>query len=151
MSGYMPVVWLVIAALAVIFEALSASLVSIWFIPSALIALALSFAGADIWIQAAVFFVLSVVLIVMSRTIFRRFLRQKTVRTGFDALIGEKAIVTKTVSNRAQTGAVKIDGKTWTARLTDDSMTAEPGSIVTVEAIEGVKLICSPESPESGK
>ena len=39
-------------------------------------------------------------------------------------------------------GAVKIDGKVWSARMADDTETAKVGDLVTVVEISGVKLIC---------
>ena len=44
--------------------------------------------------------------------------------------------------NRIVTGAVKVDGKEWSARMADDCEIAELGEFVTIESISGVKLIC---------
>ena len=37
-------------------------------------------------------------------------------------------------------GSIKVDGLTWTARSADDSV-FEPGAQVTIDKIEGVKAI----------
>ena len=44
------------------------------------------------------------------------------------------------IDNLEATGAVAVDGKVWTARSADGGVIA-PGAVVTVERIEGVKLI----------
>ena len=48
----------------------------------------------------------------------------------------------ESISNLEMRGAVKLDGKIWSARMVDDSETAEVGEYVIVESISGVKLNC---------
>ena len=50
------------------------------------------------------------------------------------------------IDNVAATGAVKIDGKVWTARSERDNITIDEGTLVKAMAIEGVKLICKKEN-----
>ena len=50
------------------------------------------------------------------------------------------AVVVEEIDNIKSTGEVKIDGKIWTARSSDNEI-IPPNSIVVVEKIEGVKLI----------
>jgi len=52
-------------------------------------------------------------------------------------------VVTQRIDNIAETGAVSVGGKTWTAR-TKDGAIVEKGSLVRAEDIQGVKLIVSP-------
>ena len=49
--------------------------------------------------------------------------------------------VTEKIDNKADTGAIKYDGKVWTARSNDFDVTFEKGDFVTVDRIEGVKVI----------
>ena len=50
------------------------------------------------------------------------------------------------IDNLAATGAVKLDGVTWTARTPEDGVTVEEGAPVIVQEIQGVKLIVVPKS-----
>ena len=45
------------------------------------------------------------------------------------------------IDNLMGTGAVSVGGRIWTARTEEDGITAQPGEIMKVIRIEGVKLI----------
>jgi membrane protein implicated in regulation of membrane protease activity len=65
------------------------------------------------------------------------------VPTNADRVVGQAAMVVERVDNAAAAGAVRTDGKIWTAR----SSSGEPievGIGVKVLFIEGVKLIVEP-------
>ena len=66
-------------------------------------------------------------------------------KTNLNALFGEKGLVTEEISNIHVKGTVNLHGKVWAARSVDDNDIIEEGTIVVVERIEGVKLICSRE------
>ncbi len=136
------VLWLAVIIIATIAEAQTMALVSIWFIPSAGVALILSFCHVHIGIQIAVFAVLSFLLLIFSRKIFKKALRIKPVATNADSLIGERAIVTEDICNIESKGAAKVRGLEWSARSADGS-DIEAGTVVLVTGIEGVKLICT--------
>ena len=63
--------------------------------------------------------------------------------TNADRIIGQTAVVTEPIDNVLETGAVKINGKIWTARSTTDAQIAI-GTRVTVVEIRGVKAIVKP-------
>ena len=136
------VLWLAVIIIATIAEAQTMALVSIWFIPSAGVALILSFCHVHIGIQIAVFAVLSFLLLIFSRKIFKKALRSQPVATNADSLIGERAIVTEDICNVESKGAAKVRGLEWSARSADGS-DIEAGTVVLVTGIEGVKLICT--------
>lgn len=139
---YMPFVWLGVIILAVILEASTYALVSIWFIPAAVVSLILSFFPIPLWIQITVFAVCSVLLLVFTKVIFKKTLGLKRVATNADAVIGEEAIVTESIDNIEGVGQVKVRGQIWTARSYDKDIKYEKGETLNVVAIEGVKLIC---------
>lgn len=62
--------------------------------------------------------------------------------TNADRYIGLEGIVEETVDNTDGTGIVKVAGSTWTARSSDGSR-IEKGSNITVDKIDGVKLMVS--------
>ena len=65
------------------------------------------------------------------------------VRTNAAGNIGREAIVTEAIDNLHETGAVRLSGVEWTARSADGSPVAV-GTVVRIDAIEGVKLIVTP-------
>lgn len=140
----MSILWAAVFIAALVIESQTAELVAIWFLPGALISLVLSLFQVPIWIQVTVFLVLSAILMVLAFKFFRRLLLKNVgkTKTDTDLLIGKQARVEEDINNAQMQGAVKIDGKVWSARMVEDSQTAQVGEFVTVESISGVKLIC---------
>ena len=136
----MEYVWIAVVILSIVFEFVTPGLVAIWFMPAALISMVLAFCGVYVWVQVPVFLIVSILCIIFARPLINR--RQKPMATNIDAIIGERAIVVEKIENIAGAGQVKVRGQSWSARTVDDDCTYEPGDIVTVIAVEGVKLIC---------
>ena len=143
MEDFMIFIWLAFTVIAMVCEALTVSLVAIWFVPAALIATILAALNVAVWVQALVFFVLSAVFVTVFCGFFRKKIlaRQSAVRTNSDTLIGQRAIVTEEIDNLAASGAVKVNGQEWSARSSDGTR-IEVGQTVEVLSIQGVKLVC---------
>lgn len=138
----MPYVWLGIFVVLLIAEAMTSAIVSAWFLPGALLAMILAFCGVSVSVQIAVFLVLSLILLVLSKTIWKKALMRRPVEnTNADALIGKVGVVTVPIDNLRAVGEVLIAGQTWSARAADDTPIAS-GCKVRILRIEGVKLIC---------
>lgn len=133
--------WVVALVVFLIVEAVTAGLVSIWFVFGSLVALICAALGAAVWLQIFWFVIVSVATLVLTRPLVKRYVDSRSVATNTDRSIGRAAVVTERIDNLAATGAVKLDGVVWTARSTDDAVAIETGERVTVRAIEGVKLI----------
>ena len=133
--------WVVALVVFLIVEAVTAGLVSIWFVCGSLVALICAALGAAVWLQIFWFVIVSVATLVLMRPLVKRYVDSRSVATNADRSIGRAAVVTERIDNLAATGAVKLDGVVWTARSTDDAVAIETGERVTVRAIEGVKLI----------
>ena len=133
--------WAAALVVFLIVEAVTAGLVSIWFVFGSLVALICAALGAAVWLQIFWFVVVSVATLVLTRPLVKRYVDSRSVATNADRSIGRAAVVTERIDNLAATGAVKLDGVVWTARSTDDAVAIEAGERVTVRAIEGVKLI----------
>ena len=125
-------VWLAVFVVCIGLEAASMALTSIWFAGGALIACVLSIAGVNLYIQMAVFVVVSFLLLYSTRPLALRYINQKTVRTNVDALVGKKARVTAEIDNDEE----------WTARSADGSRIPKD-TMVQIQAVSGVKLIVS--------
>lgn len=132
--------WIAVVIFSIVCEVATPGLVAIWFVPSALLSMVLAFCGVYVWVQIPVFLIISILCIVFARPLINH--RQKPLATNIDAIIGERAIVVEKIQNIAGAGQVKVRGQSWSARTVDDDSTYEPGEIVTVIAVEGVKLIC---------
>ena len=139
----MPYIWLGIIVLAVIVEACTFTLVSIWFVPGALVSMILAFIpGMPLWVEIVVFLVMTLLFLVFLKPVADKLLIGKRTPTNADSVIGEEAVVIERIDNLNAKGQVKVRGQVWTARASDKNITYEIGEVLHVIAIEGVKLIC---------
>lgn len=137
-------IWLGLVVVFLIVEVVCAiHLVSIWFAVGALAALIANILGAKLWLQITVFLLVSSALLAMLWPLVRKFLRPNLKKTNLDSIIGATGLVTVTVDNLSGTGQVKLGGMEWTARSTSGKI-LDPGTEVTVERIEGVKVFVTP-------
>ena len=137
----MPSLWIILFVIFVISEAMTVGLVSIWFCAGAICAFITAKSGAAVYVQFVVFVVVSVALLVLTRPFVNKVLKIKAEPTNLDRIIGQKVPVTENIDNLAETGAIKYDGKIWTARSLSSDIVFNKGEFVTVEKIEGVKVI----------
>ena len=121
--------------------------IGIHLVCSAAVALLASFLGAALWLQIALFLAVSVGILAAVRPLMKR-ANAKTVPTNLDRVIGCTARVTEDIDNEAGTGAVYVEGKTWTARSSDGTV-LPIGTRVIAERMEGVKLYVKPEPVSS--
>ena len=142
---YMAFIWGLILIAAIIVEAQTDALIAIWFIPAAGVSLILSFITKQIWIQVVVFVVLAAVLIFLSKKFFEKFLKKdKDEKTNMDIIIGREAYLEEEVNNLKGTGVVKINGVLWSVISENNDEVIPNGSLVTVKAVSGVKLVVTP-------
>ena len=136
---YMIWVWLGAAVVFGIVEALTAGLVSIWFVVGSAAALVGALLGAGLGVQVGLFVVVSAAALAVTRPLLRKVVNAKATPTNADRVLGDRGKVTETIDNENSTGAVYVDGKTWTARSADGSVIPE-GTMVEILRMEGVKL-----------
>ena len=122
-----------------ILEALTAGLISIWFVVGGIAALLCAILGAGTLFQIVVFIAVSAAALILTRPLVRRYTQGKSIPTNADRVLGQTAKVTEAINNENSTGAVYVDGKTWTARTTDGDV-IPVGTLVQIERMEGVKL-----------
>ena len=140
--------WLIVMVLFLAVEAATVGLVCIWFAVGALVALLAAMCGAQLWLQIVLFLVVSAATLYFTRPLVRKYVNSKVEPTNADMVIGKECRVTETVDNIAGTGAVYVDGKTWTARSARDEVIPE-GALVTAKSIDGVKLIVAAPEKET--
>jgi membrane protein implicated in regulation of membrane protease activity len=141
-----PVFWLIAMVVLLAVEALVPGLISIWFALGALAALISALFHAPFWLQVVWFVAVSALALLLTRPLVRKYVNNRTTPTNADMVIGKDAIVTEQIDNLRAKGAVLLDGKTWTARMEDESQNAEAGETVRVLRIEGVKLIVTKQA-----
>lgn len=135
--------WIAVIILAIVIEALTDQLISIWFVPAAMVATIMDFCKADIIWQVLVFVLMSIAGIVISKTLLSKyFVRTSDSKTNIEAIVGEKCIVTEKIDNFAGCGQAKVKGQIWSARGVNENDVFEVGEVLDIVAIEGVKLIC---------
>ena len=137
----MTAVWVVLMIGFLVVEGLAPGLVSIWFALGALAALISALLGAQIWLQVVWFVVVSILALIATRPLVKKYVNSRTQATNADMLIGQECIVTETIDKLHGTGAVSVAGKEWTARTDETERIIEKGSVAVIERIEGVKLI----------
>lgn len=133
-------VWLAAAALFAVLEAVTVRLVSIWFVCGAVTAMIAAVCRGSLTVQVLLFAAVSAAALAATRPLMRRITRGRTTRTNADRVLGREAKVLETVDNEAPSGAVYVDGKTWTARSADGTV-IPVGEQVLVREIAGVKLV----------
>ncbi len=134
------IIWAVALVAFLIIEGATAQLVTIWFAAGALVSLIAAVLKAPFWLQVVLFVGVSAVTLFATWPAVKKIRNKKAEKLNADRVIGQTAVVTETIDNIEGTGSVKIDGVTWTARTAEQSR-IEAGSQVTVEKIEGVKVI----------
>lgn len=139
----MELLWFAVIVIAMIFEAATATLFSIWFAGGALVALISAFLGAPEWLQIVLFLIVSAALLAATRPLAKKFINSRKQATNFDRIIGTTCPVTEAVDNRSGQGTVYVDGKQWSARSESGESIPE-GANVEIVRIEGVKVIVRP-------
>ena len=134
--------WLAAMVVFIAAEAMTVSLVSIWFAAGALGAILVALLGGGLVLQVTVFLALAVALLLSLRSIVRKHFTPHVTRTNIDSVIGTTGIVVTPVNNIAALGQVQIGGVEWSARSTSGSH-IPAGALVRVDRIEGVKVFVS--------
>lgn len=138
MSG--SIIWLIILAVMIVIEIATLGLTTIWFGFGAIGAAIVSWMGYGIWVQLAVFAILSVIAMVLCRPFAVKYLNKDKEKTNVEDVVGKTVVVSKEINNEMATGEVKLNGMEWTAR-SQDGRVIPPNERVTVMSVEGVKLI----------
>lgn len=135
-----PVLWLGLAVILAVFEAVTVGLVTLWFAIGAIFALFAALLGLPTIFQIIVFIVSSGILLYFTRPIARKYLKIRVERTNADRVIGEKGVVIEGIDGIHGKGQVKVLGQVWSARSVDDTDIGQDEKVEVLE-ISGVKLI----------
>lgn len=130
------IIWLILVIILALIELLTINLATIWFVISGIIALIISIFIDNYTLQFSVFVIGGVILLITTKPVLTKLVKQHKEKTNIDRIIGMTGIVTEKIS-KDKNGAVKIDGKEWTA-YSDKQI--KKGERVKVLEIKGVKI-----------
>lgn len=129
--------WLGIFVAALLFEFITADMVSIWFSIAAIPSFILALLHVSPLIQILVFVVLAILLLVITRPIAIKYFKTNEIKTNVDAIIGSVGTcIEKIVIN--EIGHVKVKHQTWSAI---SNQTINVDDHIRVLDVEGVKLV----------
>ncbi|MBO0722738.1 MAG: NfeD family protein [Blastocatellia bacterium] len=136
------VVWLIIATIFAAAEVFTTGFILLWFGAGALAAAIMALLGVESpAAQVLVFLLVSIALVIASRTIFERIFTRKDedegLRSGVETMIGQRGMVVESSREPLNEGAVKIYGSVWTAFPAEGERPLKEGDSVSVERIEG--------------
>ena len=137
----MAIIWLIALIVLVIIEIISQGLTTIWFAGGSLVALISTFCGATLFVQIAIFLVVSIILLIFTRPIAMLHFNKKVVPTNVETLPGEVCVITEAVDNIGAKGKAELNGMEWTVRSASEGILIPEGARAKVLRVEGVKLI----------
>ena len=136
-----PMIWLVLLVAFILIEIATVGLLTIWFAGGAAVAFVAALLGANVIVQAVLFFIVSVLLLVFTRPFAARYINRGHVSTNVEAIPGKTAVVIEEISNLNGTGRVRLDGNEWMARTEEEDQVIEKEELVHVLRVSGAKLI----------
>lgn len=136
-----PVYWLLLFILLLIIEVATLGLTTIWFAAGSLFAFLANILGAGLWVQIGLFLAVSILLLVLTRPMALKYFNNNRQSTNAESVIGRQGIVLETIDTLNGKGLVAVDGENWSARTEDPEGQIPKHTIISVEGIQGVKLI----------
>lgn len=133
--------WFIAFIILIIIELATVNLVTIWFAIGAVAAIISTIFTDSIAIQLIVFGVVSLLSLLITKPLVKKFKKFDVEATNLDRVIGKIGEVTKKISSN-EYGEVKIFGNYWTATSKEE---LDVGERVKVLSIDGVKLIVEKE------
>ena len=134
------IVWLAIFVVAIIIEATTTELVSIFFCFGSIVALIISFIpGASWWVQLIVFIVVSGASLLGLRPLVHKYFNKEKRNTNVDELIGKK--ITILDLNKDNLYEAKVNGLVWRVTTVDEEEQLKENDKAEVVAISGNKLV----------
>lgn len=135
-------IWVVVLIVTVLLEFESPQLITIWFAVGSIVALILAAFKVHYLIQIGAFVSVSVVLLIATRPLSKRFMAREIIKTNADSLVGQQGTIMKEVS-LDQRGEVKVNTRLWVCFVTKDIHISEGAKVVILD-IEGNKLLVEP-------
>lgn len=133
--------WGILIVVSIVIELITDELTIIWGTVGAIFALISAALKAPIWLQLIIFFVFTILFILIFKPIIEKNRKKETVHTNADRIIGMVAVVTENFKDQ-EVGKVLVNNQTWRAIGTTNDEFFE-GEKVQVEGLSGTKVIVS--------
>lgn len=132
-------IWIAVGVFFLIVELCTAALVSIWFVPAAIITCLLSFViKSAIW-QIAIFVFLSAIFMVIFRKIYKKYIKKPVDDVDQnEKLLGK--IVTITDTTDGINGRVRMGDVYWKA-ITENGETLSENEKAVIKSVQGTTLV----------
>jgi len=140
MEQFTWILWGILGVFLIIAEIFTLGFVLFWFGIGALAAALAAFLGVGYFGQFLVFAIVSIVLTVMSRTIFENYYPtgdEQEFKTGVDKLPGQVGTVRHASKGALREASVKVFGSNWKAFPADGDTEFAEGEKVEVVRVEG--------------
>lgn len=148
MEPYMLWIWLFIFVLAVVVEAVTQDLVSIWFSIAALVTLCIC-NTIPYYIEIVIFCIISLITLILTRPFVKKIMDRAIRYTNVDEIIGKRVVLLKKVT-RFDLGEAKVNGIIYNVSLPEDvNYEIEKDEIVEIVAIKGNRVIVREISKEN--
>ena len=99
-------IWILAAVVFGVLEGITAQLVSIWFVLGAVAAAVAAACGGAVWLQGVLFVAVSVVALLATKPLVKKYLRPRIQATNADRCVGRTGVVLEDIDNLAATGQV---------------------------------------------
>lgn len=131
--------WIAVIAVTVVFELITlCQLVSVWFSFGGCLALLAYFLGASFTVQVVVFFVSSILFLLLLKPVVNKHVNANRKATNYDRYIGKQYRLIKGIGY--EPGEIKINDLVWKV-VSENGEAVDNDSRVEVVAFEGSKAI----------
>ncbi|HOI46778.1 MAG TPA: NfeD family protein [Bacilli bacterium] len=141
MQILMIVIWSLVLIATIVIEFETADMVTIWFSVGAIGALIAAALDQNVVMQIGIFIAVSLVLIVLTRPMTKRFMDKTVIKTNADRFVGMIGTITVDVPVGGR-GEVLVDNSKWIAFSSSEEI-IPVGTKVVVQDIVGIKLLVS--------
>jgi membrane protein implicated in regulation of membrane protease activity len=132
--------WLGLAVALGVLELFSLDLILLMLAAGAIVGMAVSLTGVDLWVQVVAAVVASVAALgVVRPSVVKRLHTGPNLVLGHEALVGRQGLVVEEVSSQA--GQIRVGGEIWTARPYDDDQVIPVGAKVDIFQIKGATAL----------
>ncbi len=140
--------WLILFVILLLIEIFTMGLTTVWFAGGALLAFLAGLLGFGLAVQAVVFVVVSVALLVLTRPLAVKYFNKERQKTNSESLIGQHALVVEDIDTLQAHGRVEVRGQEWSAKTDEPDGKIAKNSVVVIDGIQGVKLIVREKKEE---
>ncbi len=134
-------VWILLGVILGLIELTSTTFVILWIAVAAVITGIVGFVMHNFIEQVVVFAVLSIVLLMVTRPLAKRYKnRGSKFESNVQQLVGEKGIIISKIAP-GKTGMVRVGSDMWSARASDTNELMEVGEWVRVKEVHSSVLI----------